>query len=113
QSYSQITAKLNSYKEQKTNYENLQKKLAVLQSTSPALLDQTAQAVAFMPDKNPILPFLSQMKNIAIEKNVTVSDIKTNAVSDTDNGGKKLEFEIILDGAAFYHIISLVHNMQT
>jgi Tfp pilus assembly protein PilO len=113
QSYSQITDKLNSYKEQKTNYENLQKKLAVLQSTSPALLDQTSQAVLVMPDRNSVLSFISQMKNIAIEKNMTITDVKSGTISDTEEGTKKFEFEIQLEGDTFETITALLQELSS
>jgi hypothetical protein len=99
QTYSQITNKLNAAKEQKENYENLQKKLSVLQSTSPTMLEGTSKAVIVMPEKNPVLPFISQMKNLAIEKEITINDFKSNTIGDLSEV-KKLDFEVSLEGAS-------------
>jgi len=109
QSYSQITDRIASYKEQKVYYDNLQKKLSVLQSTSPSILNQTGQIVTILPDKNPILSFISQMKNLAVEKNVVITDIKTDTIADNDV--KVLEFEIGVTGDSIDSINALVKDL--
>lgn len=113
QSYTQIVNKFNASKEQKSNYENLQKKLSVLQSMSPTTLEQTSKVVMVLPDKNPILAFISQMKNLAIEKNIVINDIKSSTTGDTDSGAKKLEFEVTLQGESLDSIGGFLNDLTT
>jgi hypothetical protein len=97
QSYSYVVDSLHASQEQKTQYENLQKKLSTLQSVSPVLLSQTGKAVQVLPERNPVLPFISQMKSLAIEKQLEVTDIRSNAITAVDTV-QKLELEVSLQG---------------
>lgn len=112
-SYAQIVTRIESYKKDKETYDTLQKKLTVLQTTSPSVLDKTTQAVGVMPEKNPVLSFISQMKNIAIEKNITISSIKSNNISDTEGENNRLELEVSMEGESYDAINELVLALAT
>lgn len=112
-SYAQITSRYDAFQKDRERRDVLQKKLTVLQSTSPAALQLAPQTVIVMPEKNPVLPFISQLKELALAENVTITDIKSASISEFQDGIKKLEFAVTLDAAEFQPIVNVLNSLAT
>jgi hypothetical protein len=110
-SYSEIISRIQSYQTNQQTEEILNKKLTVLQSTSPDILNKASHSVIVLPDKNPVLALIAQIKEIAITENVAITEVKSDAVSELDGGIHKAEFKIGLEAESFLHISKVLEEL--
>lgn len=110
--YSQITEKITSYKESRQKEELLTKKLVVLKTISLDALDKTPQTIIALPDKNPSLMIITQMKEAALTGNVIVTSIKSVAPSGFDENTQKIELVFGLEGTDYPALLSTLSEFS-
>ncbi len=110
--YDQITGKIKSYKESQQKEELLTKKLTVLKTVSADVLDKTPQSIIALPDKNPSLMIISQMKDTATTGSVLVSSIKSIASSGFDENTQKIELVFGLESADYQSILTILSEFS-
>lgn len=111
--YSQIISRYETYQKERERRDILEKKLTVLQAASPTVLQLSPQTVIFMPEKNPVLPFISQLKELSLSESVTIVDIKSTVASELQDGIKKLEFSVTLNATDFQKITNVLNSLST
>jgi hypothetical protein len=110
-SYSQITSRIQSFKSNQEVEDVLTKKLAVLENTSPEVLEKSPQTVIVLPDKNPVLSLISQVKEIAITQNSLVSEVKTGSITEIEENLHRIEFTVGIDAPDFITIAKIVDEI--
>jgi hypothetical protein len=110
--YSQITQKISSYKESRQKEELLTKKLVVLKTVPSDVLDKTPQSIIALPDKNPSLMIISQMKEASLAGNVLVTSIKSVAGSAFDESTDKIELVFALEGDDYQSLLTTLSEFS-
>lgn len=112
-SYAQVLDRYARYQEERERRQTLENKLTVLQTASPALLALSPQTVIVMPEKNPVLPFISQLKELSLAENVSITNIKSSSTVDFQESVKRLEFSVTLAAENFQQIVNVLNSLST
>lgn len=91
----------------------LTQKLSTLQNLGSNLSANSEASSVALPDKNPALIVLSQIKNLAVQNVVSVSNIKTSSsVSPNTNlSSADLSFDVVGPFPAIFSFLSGIHKI--
>lgn len=101
--YARILSTVETYQQQAQTESILKNKIDVLRNTPQTTLEKGTLAVSAVPNQNPAFVFLSQLKLFAATNNVTISSIKSNDISES-NQIDQLELVVKLESLDFNSI---------
>jgi len=106
-----IYAQLNELEDVNKTLAILQEKVDVLREIQGIVLSQADISVISLPEKNPSLLMLTQLNNLAQEKDVTITD-KSIQVAESDSSGiVSMQLRLELEGE-FTNILSFIRDIQ-
>jgi hypothetical protein len=111
--YTKIVSGIDSYKNEQELEAVLQNKITVLKSTPQTVLDKAPSTVIALPDKNPSLAVLSQVKILAEEKSVTISNIKTQSSTEAADGISEGKLSFRLSAPEYIQISEVLKELPS
>ncbi len=112
-SYIQIASRITSFRSQEATQVVLAKKLAVLQNTGADVLDKSTESTIALPDKNPILGIMSQVKVLVAQEGVRITGVKSSGVSDFGDNIQKLELTISMESQSYDAITKVASELSS
>lgn len=109
--YSQISSRLTTLKESEKQKQILEEKLEILSEIKEGILAQSDTSIIAVPDRNPALWVLSQLKSTAFETSLTLLNTRVRNEGHVDETLKKMNLEFSLEGEIL-SIISLIKSVE-
>lgn len=111
--YPRITKKVEEYNSLREVEKTLKDKASHLAEVRGSLSSQGEKLVIIMPDNSPIAWMISQLRLIAFEQNVTITQIDVTGASSQENlSNLKLNFEVeITDAPSLTSFLNAILNI--
>ncbi len=110
--YAKITEKLGVLENTKAVENTLSQKLEVLRQIPPGILDKTNVLLVVMPERNPTLFFISQLKNASQTTSVKLNEFEVKGFANVGGDISSIEVEGALDATDYPQAISLLRYFE-
>lgn len=79
----------------------LREKESLLRNLESSILSQADSALIALPDKNPALSAVSQLKNLSLQKATIIDNLKAGSPQEGEGGISKIDITFDIDGTFF------------
>ncbi len=79
----------------------LREKESLLRNLESSILPQADSALIALPEKNPALTVISQLKNLALQKGTIIDNLKAGSPQEEEGGLSKIDITFDIDGTFF------------
>lgn len=107
-----LRTQMDALSSARKNEEILEQKTEILRSLSATLLERSDRTLTAVPSKNPVLWYLSQLKQLSARHSVFLDDIKiTFASSRVDESSGEIKMVVVVKGTE-QNIIDLISELS-
>lgn len=108
--YTKVFAQINEYKKAQQSQNDLNEKIKTLKEVKQGVLGQGDKTILALPEKNPTIWLLSQLKTNAQEVGVDFGSVDLLGASEED-GVKKVNIEVTVLGSDFHSLLTFLSNI--
>lgn len=109
--YSQISTRVNNLRDSEKQEQILEERVEILREIQDGILAQSDISIIAVPNKNPALWVLSQLKNTASENSLTLLNTRIRNEDNVDETLKKMNLEFSAEGEIL-SIMSFVKSVE-